>query len=272
MGELITYPSNGSSAEGWLDTPFEESTAGLVVIQEWWGLNAHIKEIGVQVRQPGVRRARARSLPRRAHRRARRGRQDDDGARHRPRREGPHRRGRRAQRVDGCHEGRRHRVLHGRRPGALAGDAARRRCAAVAPFYGVIPWEAAQPDFTKMKAAVQGHYAELDDFAGPAAVAALEKTLKAAGLGEVEMFIYPGTRARVLQRHPARGVRRRGLGCWHGSACSSSSPPSWARRTRARSLWGMSARSRDLPRRSCLSVPGSSETLPREGPSVSAPT
>ena len=65
--------------------------------------------------------------------------------------------------------------------------------AAVAPFYGVIPWEAAQPDYSKMNAAVQGHYAEQDDFAGPAAVAALEKTLASVGVTDVEMFVYPGT-------------------------------------------------------------------------------
>jgi carboxymethylenebutenolidase len=63
---------------------------------------------------------------------------------------------------------------------------------AVVPFYGVIPWPAAQPDWSKMTASVQGHYAEGDDSAGPEAVARLEKELRQAGR-EVEMFIYPGT-------------------------------------------------------------------------------
>ena len=63
---------------------------------------------------------------------------------------------------------------------------------AAVPFYGVIPWQSVQPDFSVMQAAVQGHYAENDDFAGPDAVAALEKHLK--GLGKhCELLLYPGT-------------------------------------------------------------------------------
>ena len=51
--------------------------------------------------------------------------------------------------------------------GAQRGDPVK----AVAPFYGLIPWEGAQPDYTKMTAAVQGHYAEKDDYFNPEAVA-----------------------------------------------------------------------------------------------------
>jgi carboxymethylenebutenolidase len=60
---------------------------------------------------------------------------------------------------------------------------------AVAPYYGLIPWENAQPDYSKLEAAVQGHYAEEDSFFPPDAVQALEKQLQDLGK-EVEMFVY----------------------------------------------------------------------------------
>jgi carboxymethylenebutenolidase len=66
------------------------------------------------------------------------------------------------------------------------------RIKAAAPFYGIIPWEAAQPDFSKLAAAVQGHYAENDDFANPESVRALDAQLKSLGK-QAEFFEYPGT-------------------------------------------------------------------------------
>ncbi|MEA2932447.1 MAG: carboxymethylenebutenolidase [Actinomycetota bacterium] len=66
------------------------------------------------------------------------------------------------------------------------------RVAAVVPFYGLIPWSAAQPDYSRMTAAVEGHYAEDDDLAGPPAVRKLEDTLTELGK-EVRMFLYPAT-------------------------------------------------------------------------------
>jgi carboxymethylenebutenolidase len=62
---------------------------------------------------------------------------------------------------------------------------------ACVPFYGAIPWPDAQPDYTKIRAAVQGHYAENDGWAGPAAVAALEDVLRPLGHG-VEFHLYEG--------------------------------------------------------------------------------
>jgi carboxymethylenebutenolidase len=43
-----------------------------------------------------------------------------------------------------------------------------------------------------MTAAVQGHYAENDDMAGPQAVEKLERELAGRGV-PVELFLYPGT-------------------------------------------------------------------------------
>ena len=41
----ITFPSNGGSAHGYLALPPSGSGPGVVVIQEWWGLTGHIKDV-----------------------------------------------------------------------------------------------------------------------------------------------------------------------------------------------------------------------------------
>jgi carboxymethylenebutenolidase len=45
MGDLVTFPSNGSSADGYLAIPASGSGPGVIVIQEWWGLVGHIKSV-----------------------------------------------------------------------------------------------------------------------------------------------------------------------------------------------------------------------------------
>ena len=41
----VTFPSNGSQAHGYLATPASGSGAGVIVIQEWWGLTDHIADV-----------------------------------------------------------------------------------------------------------------------------------------------------------------------------------------------------------------------------------
>ncbi len=45
MGEMITFPSNGGTTPGYLAKPASGSGKGVVIFQEWWGLNANIKGI-----------------------------------------------------------------------------------------------------------------------------------------------------------------------------------------------------------------------------------
>ena len=45
MGEMIEFPSNGTTGEGYLAVPESGSGPGVVVIQEWWGLVDHIKDV-----------------------------------------------------------------------------------------------------------------------------------------------------------------------------------------------------------------------------------
>lgn len=45
MGEMIQFPFDGGNTGGYLATPKEGSGPGVVVIQEWWGLVDHIKDV-----------------------------------------------------------------------------------------------------------------------------------------------------------------------------------------------------------------------------------
>src|SRR3954467_5943814 len=45
MGELVDFPSNGHGASGCRHVPEGGSGPGLVVIQEWWGLVPHITDL-----------------------------------------------------------------------------------------------------------------------------------------------------------------------------------------------------------------------------------
>ena len=45
MGEMISFPANGRTADGYLALPPAGSGPGLIVIQEWWGLVGHIRDV-----------------------------------------------------------------------------------------------------------------------------------------------------------------------------------------------------------------------------------
>ena len=40
---MVDFPSNGGRASGYLATPPSGRGPGLIVVQEWWGLNPQIK-------------------------------------------------------------------------------------------------------------------------------------------------------------------------------------------------------------------------------------
>ncbi|NOT06632.1 MAG: dienelactone hydrolase family protein [Gemmatimonadales bacterium] len=45
MGQMIEFPANGHTTSGYLAVPSSGRGAGLLVIQEWWGLVDHIKDV-----------------------------------------------------------------------------------------------------------------------------------------------------------------------------------------------------------------------------------
>ena len=44
MAETVEFRSNGNMASGYLATPASGKGPGVLVIQEWWGLDSGIKE------------------------------------------------------------------------------------------------------------------------------------------------------------------------------------------------------------------------------------
>jgi carboxymethylenebutenolidase len=45
MGEMVQIPFDGGNTGGYLATPKQGSGPGVIVIQEWWGLVDHIKDV-----------------------------------------------------------------------------------------------------------------------------------------------------------------------------------------------------------------------------------
>ncbi len=74
-------------------------------------------------------------------------------------------------------------VLAAARPDAIS---------ACVPFYGLIPWPDAAPDYSAISASILGHYAGGDSFFTPEAARALESELRSLGK-DVTIEIYEGT-------------------------------------------------------------------------------
>jgi carboxymethylenebutenolidase len=53
MGEMVTFPANGRDAAGYLARAMASNAPGVVVVQEWWGLNDHIKSIADRLTEAG---------------------------------------------------------------------------------------------------------------------------------------------------------------------------------------------------------------------------
>lgn len=193
MGEIVEFPSNGTTGSGYLAKPERGAGIGLVVIQEWWGLVPHIKDVcdrfaaeGFTALAPDLYHGRTATEPDEAGKEMMamdmaRAARDMGGA-------VDHLLASDAVRGEGvgvtgfCMGGGLALVLATQRPDAI------RACV---PWYGLIPWPDAQPDWSALEAPVRGHYAERDGFFGPDKVAELERQL--ADLGkDVELHVYPG--------------------------------------------------------------------------------
>src|SRR5262245_44521307 len=45
MGEMVSFASNGGSSEGYLASPAAPNGCAVIVIQEWWGLVGHVRNV-----------------------------------------------------------------------------------------------------------------------------------------------------------------------------------------------------------------------------------
>jgi len=53
MGEMVEFTSNGGTCPGYLATPEGGTGPGVLVIQEWWGLVPHIKDVAERFAREG---------------------------------------------------------------------------------------------------------------------------------------------------------------------------------------------------------------------------
>src|SRR3954467_8775773 len=53
VAETVEFQSNGNTASGYLVTPAGGSGPGVIVVQEWWGLDSGIKEMAERLAAAG---------------------------------------------------------------------------------------------------------------------------------------------------------------------------------------------------------------------------
>lgn len=53
MGDMVEFASNGDRAQGYLALPASGSGPGVIVIQEWWGLVPHVKDLADRFAREG---------------------------------------------------------------------------------------------------------------------------------------------------------------------------------------------------------------------------
>jgi carboxymethylenebutenolidase len=190
-GQMVEFQSNGGSARGYLATPEGGRGPGVIVLQEWWGLVPHIKDVADRFAREGF----VALAPDLYH-----GRQTTS----------PDEAGKlmMALNIGQTEKDLRGAVEYLLNHGATAGESVgtvgfcmggvlslfaaskNERVGACVVFYGIHP--KVEPDLDRLRAPVLGLYAERDQFVPPAAVRELETKLRERGKS-AEMHIYPGT-------------------------------------------------------------------------------
>lgn len=200
MGNMISFKSaDGSEANGYLATS-EGSRAGIIVLQEWWGLNDQIKGVadrfaaaGYSALAPDLYEGRVTQEPDEAEHMMTgldwvgATEQDVAGALTYLKGEG------------GCETVG---VMGFCMGGALTVIAGVKLadCDAGVCYYGIPPVEQADP--RQMRVPFQGHFASLDTWCTPAAADDLEAALESSGV-DFEMHRYEGDHAFFSETSPA---------------------------------------------------------------------
>jgi carboxymethylenebutenolidase len=186
-GKMVDFPSNGSKTSGYLATPASGKGPGVLVIQEWWGLVGHIKNVcdrfaaeGFSALAPDMYHGQTADEP--------------DGA---------------GKLFMALNIGQAEKDLRGATQyllqhssttkvgavgfcmgGQLALFAATLNpsIGACVNFYGIHP--NVKPDYSKLSAPVLGLFAEKDQFVNPTTARGVDAAIKAAGKSS-EIHIYP---------------------------------------------------------------------------------
>jgi carboxymethylenebutenolidase len=190
-GQMIEFPSNGATTRGYLAVPEAGRGPGVVVIQEWWGLVPHVRDVADRFAREGF----VALAPDLYH---------GDVAR------SPDEAGKLMMALDIARAERdlrgavehllAHEAVEGDSVGtvgfcmggvlSLFGASKNERVGACVVFYGIHP--KVEPDLDNLRAPVLGLYAERDKSVPPEAVRELEAELRRRGKS-VEMHVYPGT-------------------------------------------------------------------------------
>ena len=208
MADTVSFKSNGSTASGYLVKPSSGSGPGVLVIQEWWGLDSGIKEMAERLGKAGFV-ALAPDLYHgelAAH-------DEMDKAAHLMQSMPPDRAGRdMSGAIDYLAS---HTAVTSKSIGVVGfcmggmlsfiiaanrGD----KVKAVVPFYG-FPTGAFEPDWSKLTATISGHMAENDSHFSPEGAHALEKKLRGMGKN-VTLKVHPGTGHAFMGPHNALGT------------------------------------------------------------------
>lgn len=213
-GQMVEFPSNGSNCPGYLALPASGGGPGVIVIQEWWGLVDHIKDVadrfaaaGFVALAPDLYHGKSTKSPDDAGKMMMalnidKAAKDLSGAvaylASRPETKGA-----RVGCVGYCMGGQL----------SLYAACANKTVGACVVYYGIHP--NVHPDYAALEAPVLGFFAERDGFVTPEVARKLESDLKAAGKS-VEIHIYEAdhaffndTRAEVYDEAFARDTWKR---------------------------------------------------------------
>ena len=209
MGETVEFPSDGDTASGYLVTPASGSGPGVIVIQEWWGLDSGIKEMADRLGSDGFV-----ALAPDLYHGELAGHDEMDKAAQLMSSMPPDRAARDMSSAidyvaahdavtgDGlgvigfCMGGMLTFLLAANRPDKIV---------AAVPFYGY-PSGENEPDWSGLQASIRGHMAENDDFFGPEGAQALAEKLQPMGK-DVTITVHPGTGHAFMAPHNALGTR-----------------------------------------------------------------
>lgn len=209
MGSMIDFSAGDIDARGYLAVPESGSGPGVIVVQEWWGLDSGIKAMADRLAENGFVALAPdlyhgelaahdemdkagelmNSLP------PERAAADMSGA-------VDHLAGLNETTGDGigavgfCMGGMLTFLLAANRPDMVK---------AAVPFYG-FPQGDSQPDYSKIAASIQGHMAEHDDFFPPSAAMHLLEELKALGK-DVSITVHEGSGHAFMAPHNALGTQ-----------------------------------------------------------------
>ena len=187
-GRMVEFPSNGSKTSGYLSAPASGRGPGVLVIQEWWGLVGHIKNVcdrfaaeGFTALAPDMYHGKTADEPDGAGKlfMALNIAQAEKDLRGATTYLAQHSSTAKLGVVGFCMGGQL----------ALFAATLNPSIGATVNFYGIHP--NVKPDYSKLSGPVLGLYAEKDGFVTPEVAKGVDAAIKAAGKSS-EIHVYPG--------------------------------------------------------------------------------